>query len=59
MRADAFTIWAARFVGREIRVLNYPEAVCQPLAAPLTWLRSQSYAPGKADIWLLHDGPIH
>ncbi|MFM1855701.1 MAG: hypothetical protein RLZ83_1010 [Pseudomonadota bacterium] len=58
-RADAFTIWVAQFVGREIRVLNYYEAVGQPLAAHLAWMRSQGYSPGKADIWLPHDGSTH
>jgi hypothetical protein len=26
-KADAFVIWVCQFVGREIRVLNYDEAV--------------------------------
>lgn len=55
-RADAFTIWAAQFVGHEIRVLNYYEAVGQPLATHLAWMRSQGYTPDKAQIWLPHDG---
>jgi phage terminase large subunit len=55
-RADAFTIWAAQFVGREIRVLNYYEAVGQPLSAHLEWCREQGYTPGKAQFWLPHDG---
>ncbi len=54
--ADAFTIWAAQFVGREIRVLNYYEAVGQPLATHLEWCREQGYTPGKAQFWLPHDG---
>lgn len=55
-KADAFTIWAAQFVGREIRVLNYYESVGQPLAAHLDWMRSQGYTPERAQIWLPHDG---
>lgn len=55
-KADAFTIWAAQFIGREIRVLNYYEAVGQPLAAHVAWMREQGYTPGKAQIWLPHDG---
>jgi len=55
-RADAFTIWAAQFVGREIRWLNYYEAVGQPLAAHLEWCRSQAYTPQRAQFWLPHDG---
>jgi phage terminase large subunit len=38
---DATAIWVAQFIGREIRVLDYYEAVGQPLAAHLGWLRSR------------------
>ena len=55
-RADAFTIWIAQFIGKEIRIPNYYEAVGQPLAAHLEWMRSQGYEPGKLSIWLPHDG---
>lgn len=55
-KADAFTMWAAQFVGREIRVLDYYEVVGQPLDAHLTWLRSKGYTPDRAQIWLPHDG---
>jgi phage terminase large subunit len=55
-RADAFAMWALQFIGREIRVLNYYEAVGQPLATHLNWMRTQGYAPDKAQIWLPHDG---
>lgn len=55
-RADAFTIWIAQFVGKEIRLLNYYEAVGQPLATHLEWMRSEGYEPGKLSIWLPHDG---
>jgi phage terminase large subunit len=55
-RADAFTMWAAQFIGKEIRVLNYYEAVGQPLAAHLGWMREKGYTPDKAQIWLPHDG---
>ena len=54
--ADAFALWIAQFIGKEIRVLNYYEAVGQPLAAHLTWLRSNGYTPDKTTIWLPHDG---
>lgn len=56
-RADACTIWIAQFIGREIRVLDYYEAVGQPLAAHVNWLREKGY--GKANIWLPHDGATH
>lgn len=55
-RADAFTFWAAQFIGLEIRVLKYYEAVGQPLATHLAWMREQGYTPDKAQIWLPHDG---
>lgn len=55
-RADAFTFWAAQFIGSEIRVLNYYESQGQPLGSHVTWLREQGYTPDKAQIWLPHDG---
>jgi len=55
-RADAFTMWDAQFIGKEIRVLDYYEAVGQPLGTHLTWLRSRGLTPDKAHIWLPHDG---
>jgi phage terminase large subunit len=53
-KADACTIWIAQFVGREIRVLNYYEAVGQPLASHVQWLRENGY--GNALCVLPHDG---
>lgn len=53
-KADACAIWIAQFIGREIRVLNYYEAVGQPLAAHVNWLRDNGY--GGAQIVLPHDG---
>lgn len=56
-RADAFSFWAAQFVGREIRALNYYESVGQPIATHIAWLRKNGYVPeSKAQIWLPHDG---
>ena len=55
-RADSFTMWAAQFVGREIRWLDYYEAVGQPAATHMEWLRERKYGPGRAQIWLPHDG---
>lgn len=55
-KADAVTIWAAQFVGREIRVLDYYEAVGQPLATHLNWMRDKGYIPKRAQVWLPHDG---
>jgi phage terminase large subunit len=58
-RADAFAMWPAQFIGREIRVRNYYEAVGQPLAAHLNWLREKGYGPERAQFWLPHDGATH
>lgn len=43
MKSDATTIWIAQFIGREIRVLDYYEAVGQPLAAHVAWLRERHW----------------
>jgi phage terminase large subunit len=53
-KADAVAIWIAQFIGREIRALDYYEAVGQPLATHVNWLRSNGY--GNALIILPHDG---
>lgn len=55
-KADAFTMWVAQFIGREIRVLDYYEAVGQPIGSHLAWLRSRGYDHVSAQIWLPHDG---
>lgn len=55
-KADAFAMWAGQFIGREIRVLDYYEAIGQPLATHLGWMREKGYTPDKAQIWLPHDG---
>ncbi len=58
-RADAFAMWPAQYVGREIRVRDYYEAVGQPLSAHLNWLRGKGYGPDRAQFWLPHDGATH
>lgn len=55
-RADAVSIWIKQFVGKEIRALDYYEAVGQPLATHLQWLRSRGYHEKRCQIWLPHDG---
>jgi phage terminase large subunit len=55
-KADAVAIWAAQFVGREVRSLKYYEAVGQPLATHVAWLKAQGFTPDRAQIWLPHDG---
>lgn len=55
-KADAFALWAAQFVGMQVRVIDYYESVGQPLEAHLVWMRSRGYTPDRAQIWLPHDG---
>lgn len=58
-KADAFAMWIAQFVGREIRVLDYYEAVGQPLASHLAWMRARGYTHENCQFWLPHDGDTH
>lgn len=53
-KADACAIWIAQFIGQAIHVLDYYEAVGQPLAAHLAWMRERKYE--KAMCFLPHDG---
>jgi phage terminase large subunit len=53
-QADAFTIWIVQWVGQEIRILDYYEAIGQVLAFHVNWLRSRGYE--NATIHLPHDG---
>lgn len=52
--ADAYTIWIVQWVGQEIRILNYYEAVGQVLAFHVNWMRSNGYE--AAINYLPHDG---
>jgi phage terminase large subunit len=54
--ADAFTIWVAQWVGSEVRILDYYEAVGQVLAFHVNWLRSRGYQ--NAILYLPHDGIV-
>ena len=58
-KADAFAMWVAQFVGKEIRILDYYEAVGQPLSAHLAWMKGRGLTPDRASIWLPHDGGTH
>lgn len=55
-QADAFSMWVAQFVGKEVRVIDYYEAQGQPLASHLVWLHERGHKPETTDIWLPHDG---
>ena len=52
--ADAYTIWIVQWVGQEIRVLDYYEAVGQVLASHVSWMRTRGHE--NALIHLPHDG---
>jgi phage terminase large subunit len=56
-KSDAFTIWIVQFVGEQIRVLNYYEAVGQEVGEHCHWLRSNGYE--RALVRLPHDGVNH
>lgn len=55
-KADAFAMWPAQFIGREIRTRDYYEAQGQPIGAHLAFLHAKGYKPERADIVLPHDG---
>ena len=55
-RADAFTMWAAQFIGKEIRVLNHYEAVGQPAATHVGWLQGAGPRPTRRKSGSPHDG---
>jgi phage terminase large subunit len=55
-KADAFSMWPAQFIGKEIRTRDYYEAQGQPLSAHLAWCRSKGFTPDRAQFWLPHDG---
>lgn len=56
-KADATAIWIVQFIGKEIRFLDYYEAVGQPLATHVQWLRDNGYE--RALCVLPHDGAAH
>lgn len=53
-KSDAFSMWVTQFVGKEIRNVNYYEAVGQPLSEHVAWLRKNGY--DDIIIHLPHDG---
>ena len=57
--SDAFTLWGAQFVGREVRAHHYYEAVGQDIAFHLDWMARHKYRPENTSIWLPHDGATH
>lgn len=55
-KADAFAMWPAQFIGKEIRTRDYYEAQGQALGTHIQYLHSKGYTPERADIVLPHDG---
>lgn len=56
-KADATSIWVVQFIGTEVRVLDYYEAVGQPFDSHVYWLRKNGYE--EAVCVLPHDGRKH
>lgn len=57
MTADATSIWIVQYIGHEIRVLDYYEAVGQPLSTHVQWMKDNGHE--KALCILPHDGVKH
>ena len=56
-KSDATSIWMVQFIGAEVRLLNYYEAVGQPFEAHVNWLRDNGYE--RSTCLLPHDGRKH
>lgn len=56
-RSDAVAIWVVQFVGAEVRLLDYYEAVGQDFPSHVNWLRRNGY--DEAVCVLPHDGHKH
>ena len=56
-KSDATAIWIVQYIGEEIRLIDYYEAVGQPFESHVNWLRSKGYE--DALCILPHDGRKH
>ena len=56
-KSDATAIWIVQYIGEEIRLLDYYEAVGQPFESHVNWLRDKGY--DDALMVLPHDGRKH
>ena len=56
-KSDATAIWIVQFIGEEVRLLDYYEAVGQPFESHVHWLRDRGYE--DALMVLPHDGRKH
>lgn len=55
-KSDAVAIWIVQFVGKEIRLVDYYEAIGQPLSTHVNWMIDSGYKKKRTQIWLPHDG---
>jgi phage terminase large subunit len=55
-RADAFAMWVFQNVGTQVRLLDTYEAVGQPLATHVEWMRLKGYTQNRVQLYLPHDG---
>lgn len=58
-KADACSIWLIQFVGKEIRCIDYYEAVGQELSEHVGWLIANEYKQEGTKLYLPHDGVKH
>ena len=56
-KSDATAIWIVQYIGEEIRLIDYYEAVGQPFESHVHWLRKRGYE--DALMVLPHDGRKH
>jgi Phage terminase large subunit. len=56
-KSDATAVWIVQFIGEEVRLLDYYEAVGQPFDSHVNWMRSRGYE--DALCVLPHDGRKH
>jgi phage terminase large subunit len=52
--SDAFTFWMVQFIGKEVRLVAYYEAIGQEIHDHIDWLQENEFS--KARIKLPHDG---
>jgi len=56
-KSDATAIWVVQYIGEEVRLIDYYEAVGQPFESHVHWLRDRGYE--DALMVLPHDGRKH
>jgi phage terminase large subunit len=56
-KSDATAIWIVQYIGEEVRLIDYYEAVGQPFESHVNWLRAKGYE--DALMVLPHDGRKH